>query len=232
MARICVDAVCRPAIQGHKMIFASALPKRGKETPATRLNASAAPALKMLSLIAMTRPLNHHLTVKNVQQAYFQVFFLADEMLRIEKDLIAFLAKMHRDRIELRFGFRSLKKFCQQSLNFTEAQSQRLATEAYRLLDQKGAVHIEESLLLPSSVSEAQIMETKLQEEEKHAAFAREYLRRRIEELEEIDSTRELRLADLRRKHEELLKVERERDLEEMIARAMKFLENRIQEET
>lgn len=176
----------------------------------------------------MTPPVHHRLTIKNVQDRYFRVFFLADEILRMEEELVAFLADISKDRIELTFGYRSLKRFCQRSLGFTKTQSHRIVTEVAKFHEkrQKPPDH----KLLPETLYHAEGEEQRLLKRRKEIILSREHLRDRLEELEAETADIEERLDLLDGKIRELRKAQHLRELDEISARAVAVARARDEE--
>lgn len=69
---------------------------------------------------------------KYIRDTVDVVVVLSDEMHQREEMLIQKLKLIDEKRFYVRFGYKSLRSFCQKSLRFTETQSQRIVTQVRR----------------------------------------------------------------------------------------------------
>lgn len=76
----------------------------------------------------MTRQRNFTIHPKIIRDSLLQATEIADQIHKIELDLIKMLFQIDQQRFYVRFGFKSLMGFCQHGLKFSKTQSQRIVT--------------------------------------------------------------------------------------------------------
>ena len=87
----------------------------------------------MHSLTFMTREKLHKIHPKYVRDSLNSAIDKADELLALERELIDSLIPIDNQRLYIRYGFRSLRPFCERALRFSRTQSQRIVTEVRRI---------------------------------------------------------------------------------------------------
>ena len=87
----------------------------------------------MLSQKGMSRQKLRNFEPKLVRDTLNQVSQSADQVHKVELDLIKQLIKIDENRFFIRFGYKSLRTFCVQDLKFTRIQAQRIVSEVRRL---------------------------------------------------------------------------------------------------
>ncbi len=66
---------------------------------------------------------------------------LSDEIHRLEAELIQQLVQIDRDKFYVRYGYNSLRGFCNHGLKFTRTQSQRIVTLVRRSVPMANIEH-------------------------------------------------------------------------------------------
>lgn len=83
----------------------------------------------------MTQHYLHQIHPKTVRDTLNSAVEKSDELSAIEKELISLLTVIDQQRFYLRYGFRSLRPFCETALRLTRVQAQRIVTEVRRSKD-------------------------------------------------------------------------------------------------
>ena len=83
-------------------------------------------------LASMTRSQLFKIHPKEVRDTVDLAVEMSDQLLENERKLILQLTHIDSDRLYLRYGFRSLRPFCEKTLRFTRTQAQRIVTEVRR----------------------------------------------------------------------------------------------------
>lgn len=81
----------------------------------------------------MTRHKLYHISPNYARETLNSAVTISDELAIKEKELISLLARIDKDRLFLRYGFRSLRPFCVKALRMSRIQAQRIVTESRRL---------------------------------------------------------------------------------------------------
>jgi len=76
----------------------------------------------------MTKPRNFKIDAKKVRDSLRAATELADQIHDFEKKLILQLTEIDEHRYYVRYGFNSLRGYCNRGLLFSKTQSQRIAT--------------------------------------------------------------------------------------------------------
>ena len=76
----------------------------------------------------MTRKRNYKIHPKLIRDKLHNAIDLSKNIHELENQLIVLLKEIDKNRFYVRFGYNSLRGFCERDLNFTRTQSQRLAT--------------------------------------------------------------------------------------------------------
>lgn len=76
----------------------------------------------------MTRKRNYLIHPKIIRDKLHSAIDLSKSIHELENQLIVLLKEIDKNRFYVKFGYNSLRGFCERDLNFTRTQSQRLAT--------------------------------------------------------------------------------------------------------
>ncbi|AGH96229.1 hypothetical protein [Pseudobdellovibrio exovorus] len=80
----------------------------------------------------MTRSRLYHLSPKVVRDTIQKAVDQADELHRLEKELVELLWEVDQHRYYVRVGYNSLRGFCVGALLFSDTQAQRIVTSVRR----------------------------------------------------------------------------------------------------